>query len=442
MLPAEANIPPEPWRHKKNLTETLATSETRHVKRRRCKELMGAAVGKKPSRLAKSEVYIKCASCKLAATEAWTQVALKVSELPAGTLGELEIDDVLSTICDPDDNGGEWMTHYDIVQEEASQSLTLESKGELGECRRECNTIAHACSAVFDEHREDMTEMLYKNYRLASEKKLSVEKFELAKAQSVAGYDLLQANCQHYVQDFWKFAVGHGLGMPNQDFLNLFQAMARKRIRNTGHERDVNCAEKLPVVPPTTASQLDQEVVEDASPAERATTGNAESALRAPVVVTIAATNRYHCLDEALVRPGRLDRIVMVNLPNYSERVATLQIHSAKLKTENLDVQLLARRTEGMSGADLANLLNEAALLAARRRADAVRMEHIWAVLANPRPQQNAAAAAAPGWNDDAAQQGFGATPEYAAKMFAAFAAALGASRGGAESSRDADSFD
>jgi len=162
----------------------------------------------------------------------------------------------------------------------------------------------------------------------------------------------------------------------------------------------------------------------------------------APVVVTIAATNRYHCLDEALVRPGRLDRIVMVNLPNYSERVATLQIHSAKLKTENLDVQLLARRTEGMSGADLANLLNEAALLAARRRADAVRMEHIWAVLANPRPQQNAAAAAAPGWNDDAAQQGFGATPEYAAKMFAAFAAALGASRGGAESSRDADSFD
>eukprot|EP00438_Fugacium_kawagutii_P004011 Skav222471 [mRNA] locus=scaffold242:19039:22545:+ [translate_table: standard] len=69
----------------------------------------------------------------------------------------------------------------------------------------------------------------------------------------------------------------------------------------------------------------------------------------APVVVTMAATNRYHCLDEALVRPGRLDRIVMVNLPNQAERVATLQIHAAKLRTENLDLPLLARRTEAGS---------------------------------------------------------------------------------------------
>ena len=46
---------------------------------------------------------------------------------------------------------------------------------------------------------------------------------ELAKAKSAAGYDLLQANCQHYAQDLWKFAEGHRLGMPNQDFLNLFQ---------------------------------------------------------------------------------------------------------------------------------------------------------------------------------------------------------------------------
>mmetsp|Transcript_49785 Transcript_49785/g.111878 ORF Transcript_49785/g.111878 Transcript_49785/m.111878 type:complete len:528 (+) Transcript_49785:42-1625(+) len=158
----------------------------------------------------------------------------------------------------------------------------------------------------------------------------------------------------------------------------------------------------------------------------------------APVVVTIAATNRYHCLDEALVRPGRLDRIVMVNLPNHAERVATMQIHASKLKTENLDLQLLARRTEGMSGADLANLLNEAALLAARRRADAVRMEHIWTVLSNPRPQQ-----ASNGWSEETSQQGaFPSNPEqYAAKMFAAFASALGA-RGNADGSRDASSFD
>ncbi|CAE7368832.1 unnamed protein product [Symbiodinium natans] len=137
---------------------------------------MGAAVGKKPTRLAKSEPYIKCAACKLAANEAWLQVAQKAAELPAGTLGELAIDEVLDGICDPDDNGGEWMTHIDVVQKEVSDILTLENKGELGECRRECNTIAHACRAVFDEHREDMTEMLYKNYR-HSEKKLSGEKF-------------------------------------------------------------------------------------------------------------------------------------------------------------------------------------------------------------------------------------------------------------------------
>ncbi|CAJ1340785.1 unnamed protein product, partial [Effrenium voratum] len=143
------------------------------------------------------------------------------------------------------------------------------------------------------------------------------------------------------------------------------------------------------------------------------------------VVVTMAATNRYHCLDEALVRPGRLDRIVMVALPNLPERVATLQIHASKLRTEDLDLQLLARRTEGMSGADLANLLNEAALLAARRRADALRMDHVWDVLRNPRPKQHGSSS----WNEDPSRSsGFSDPEQYAvaAKMFAAFASAFG----------------
>lgn len=156
----------------------------------------------------------------------------------------------------------------------------------------------------------------------------------------------------------------------------------------------------------------------------------------APVVVTMAATNRYHCLDEALVRPGRLDRIVMVSLPNQAERVATLQIHAAKLRTENLDLQLLARRTEGMSGADLANLLNEAALLAARRRADAVRMDHIWDVLGNPRPKQQTAGNS---WNDDTPRAGgLSDAQEQCARMLAAFATAFGSSR----NSGPADSLD
>jgi AAA+ superfamily predicted ATPase len=116
-----------------------------------------------------------------------------------------------------------------------------------------------------------------------------------------------------------------------------------------------------------------------------------------PCVITMAATNRYDCLDEALVRPGRLDRIVMVALPNQFERRATLEIHARRLRTEGLDFDDISKRTAGSSGADLANLLNEAALLAARRRAEAVRMEHVDAVLRQPRPQQNKGAGAGDG---------------------------------------------
>eukprot|EP00931_Biecheleriopsis_adriatica_P004981 TRINITY_DN106561_c0_g1_i1.p1 TRINITY_DN106561_c0_g1~~TRINITY_DN106561_c0_g1_i1.p1 ORF type:complete len:571 (-),score=122.20 TRINITY_DN106561_c0_g1_i1:25-1656(-) len=154
-------------------------------------------------------------------------------------------------------------------------------------------------------------------------------------------------------------------------------------------------------------------------------------------VVTMAATNRYDCLDEALVRPGRLDRIVMVGHPNHAERVATLRIHARKLKTEDLDFEFLARRTEGQSGADLANLLNEAALLAARRQADAVRMEHVHAVLGNPRPQQQASAG---GWGEDTQRGVHPAGADQMARMLAALAATLGA--GMQSRASDADSLD
>lgn len=160
-----------------------------------------------------------------------------------------------------------------------------------------------------------------------------------------------------------------------------------------------------------------------------------------PVVVTMAATNRYDCLDEALVRPGRLDRIVMVGLPNLAERMATLKIHARKLNTENLDFEALARRTEGRSGADLANLLNEAALLAARRRADAVRMEHLFEVLGNPRPVQRSQATFANqgegswlppdsnercnGYDIGRSDTGFVFQPELCAQMLATMAATM-----------------
>jgi ATP-dependent Zn protease len=109
------------------------------------------------------------------------------------------------------------------------------------------------------------------------------------------------------------------------------------------------------------------------------------------LVVTMAATNRYDCLDEALVRPGRIDRVVVVGLPNLPERAATLRIHARKLRTEALDFDVLAHQTEGRSGADLAALLNDAALLAARRQAEAVCMEHVLEVLGTPRQPQRRA---------------------------------------------------
>ena len=85
-------------------------------------------------------------------------------------------------------------------------------------------------------------------------------------------------------------------------------------------------------------------------------------------VIVLAATNRPDVLDKALTRPGRFDRRIMVELPDLPGRLAILRIH-AKEKPLGADVDLarLARRTPGFSGADLANLLNEAAIMAARR---------------------------------------------------------------------------
>ncbi len=84
-------------------------------------------------------------------------------------------------------------------------------------------------------------------------------------------------------------------------------------------------------------------------------------------VIVIAATNRADILDEALLRPGRFDRQVYVTLPDLAGREAILKIHLQKIKiSEDVDARYIARGTVGFSGADLANLVNEAALMAAR----------------------------------------------------------------------------
>ena len=95
-------------------------------------------------------------------------------------------------------------------------------------------------------------------------------------------------------------------------------------------------------------------------------------------VVILAATNRPEILDPALLRPGRFDRRIPVHLPDLQGRVAILKVHAKDVKTEdNIDFNSIARATSGASGAELANIINEAALRAVRQGRDKVTQEDL-----------------------------------------------------------------
>jgi cell division protease FtsH len=95
-------------------------------------------------------------------------------------------------------------------------------------------------------------------------------------------------------------------------------------------------------------------------------------------IVVMASTNRPDILDPAIVRPGRFDRQVVVPLPDVRGRLEILHVHARPIElTDDVDLQHVARATPGFSGAELANLLNEAAILAARENASAVEISHI-----------------------------------------------------------------
>lgn len=95
-------------------------------------------------------------------------------------------------------------------------------------------------------------------------------------------------------------------------------------------------------------------------------------------IIIIAATNRPDVLDAALLRPGRFDRQVVIDLPDVIGREEILKVHSKKLKYDNtVDLKKVAQMTPGCSGADLANLLNESAITAARRNSKNISMEDI-----------------------------------------------------------------
>ena len=95
-------------------------------------------------------------------------------------------------------------------------------------------------------------------------------------------------------------------------------------------------------------------------------------------VIVIAATNRVDVLDMALMRPGRFDRQVIVDLPTYGGRLEILKVHARNKKiADGVSMEAIARRTPGFSGAELANLLNEAAILTARRRKESITMQDV-----------------------------------------------------------------
>ena len=99
-------------------------------------------------------------------------------------------------------------------------------------------------------------------------------------------------------------------------------------------------------------------------------------------VIVLAATNRADILDKALLRAGRFDRQIHVDLPDVNERKEIFQVHLKPLKTDaSLDIDFLARQTPGFSGADIANVCNEAALIAARNSAPVVTKDHFLAAV-------------------------------------------------------------
>ncbi|MER3316724.1 MAG: ATP-dependent zinc metalloprotease FtsH [Allomuricauda sp.] len=97
-------------------------------------------------------------------------------------------------------------------------------------------------------------------------------------------------------------------------------------------------------------------------------------------VIVLAATNRPDVLDKALLRPGRFDRHIYLELPNQSERAEIFKVHIRPLKlSNNVDIEVLAKLSPGFSGADIANICNEAALIAAREKKDEVEQEDFMA---------------------------------------------------------------
>lgn len=117
---------------------------------------------RKPRPMHKDIPYLGCAVCKMAVEELWKQAAEARAVAPYGKLGEDELIEMATSLCDADADEGDWIPMLDITQKHKGAPLKLEVQEYMGECHRECRTVAHACAKVFDEYREDVAELLYK----------------------------------------------------------------------------------------------------------------------------------------------------------------------------------------------------------------------------------------------------------------------------------------
>ncbi|HEX7668932.1 MAG TPA: ATP-dependent zinc metalloprotease FtsH [Polyangiaceae bacterium] len=176
-------------------------------------------------------------------------------------------------------------------------------------------------------------------------------------------------------------AVAGESGVPffslsGSDFVEMFVGVGAARVRDLFQQAQ----ERAPVI--IFIDELDAIGRARGGPRAFATNDEREQTLNQLLVqmdgfdegqsiIIMAATNRPEILDKALLRAGRFDRRVLVDAPSLSGREAILQVHTRKVKlSSDVDLRIVARRTPGMVGADLASLVNEAALAAARRGSD------------------------------------------------------------------------
>ena len=169
--------------------------------------------------------------------------------------------------------------------------------------------------------------------------------------------------------------------MSGSDFVEMFVGVGASRVRDLFHQ----AKEKAPCI--IFIDEIDAVGRARSNRAAMGSNDERESTLNQLLtemdgfgtnsgVIILAATNRADILDKALLRAGRFDRQIHVDLPDVNERKEIFQVHLRPLKTDDsLDIDFLARQTPGFSGADIANVCNEAALIAARHDKEAVGKE-------------------------------------------------------------------